>query len=134
MAKKVLKPVQVFLLCSETFLGFTGIDKDTSLINELEGDADYLFEAVGSVAVSSVFITIFDLAEKGFHQFVNIVRGAKNSVVFLKILGGDFGVGGIQVIKDGTGRGEAVSNALVSEGADENFVYVVTGGTTSTWN
>ena len=53
---------------------------------------------------------------------VNIVRGAEDSVVFLKIRGGDVGVGGIQVIQDGTGYGEVVSKILLSEGADEHFV------------
>ena len=35
-----------FLLRSETFPDFAVIDKETSIINELEGDADYLFESV----------------------------------------------------------------------------------------
>ena len=51
---------------------------------------------------------------------VNIVRGAKNSAVLLKIRGGDVGVGGVKMIQDGAGGGEAVSNVLVSEGADEH--------------
>ena len=53
---------------------------------------------------------------------VNIIKGAKNSVVFLKIRGGDVGVKGVQVIQYGTGGGVAVSDVLVSEGADEHFV------------
>ena len=85
-----------FWLCSETFPGFAVIDKETGLINELEGDADYLFEAVGSVASSGVFTAILDPVEKVFDRLVNIVRGTKNSVVFLKIHGGDVGVGGVQ--------------------------------------
>ena len=32
-----------FLMCSETFPGFAVIDKETGLINKLEGDANYLF-------------------------------------------------------------------------------------------
>ena len=35
--------------------------------------------------------------------------GAEDSVVFLKIHGGDVGVGGVQVIQDGAGGCEAVS-------------------------
>ena len=53
---------------------------------------------------------------------VYIIRGAEDIVIFLKIRGGDVGVGGVQVIQDGTGGGEAVSDLLVSEGADEHFV------------
>ena len=53
---------------------------------------------------------------------VNIIRGAEDSVVFLKIRVGDVGVGGVQVIQDGMGGGEAVSDVLVSEGAGEHFV------------
>ena len=84
------------LVCSETFPGFVVIDEETSMINELEGDADYLFEAVGSVAGGGVVTAIFDLVEQGFNQLVNIVRAAKDSVVFLKIRRGDFGVGGFK--------------------------------------
>ena len=78
VAKKVLKRVQVFL-CSETFPGFSVIDEDTGLINELEGDANYLLEAVGSVAGGGVVTAIFDRVEKGFDRLVNIVRGAKKT-------------------------------------------------------
>ena len=53
---------------------------------------------------------------------VNIVRGAKNSVVFLNIHGVYVDVGGVQVIHDDAGGSEAVSDLLVLEGADENFV------------
>ena len=103
-----------FLLCIETFPGFAVINKETGLIDELEGDADYLFEAVGSVAGGSVVTAIFDPADKGFDRLVNIIRGAKNSVVSLKIRGGDVGIGGVQVIQDGAGGGEAIYNLLVS--------------------
>ena len=102
----------IFLLYIEMFPGFTVINKDTGLINELEVDANYLFKDVGSVT---------DGGEKGFHRLVNIVRGVKDSVVFLNICGGNVGVGGVQVIQDGAGDGEAVSVVLVSEGADERF-------------
>ena len=70
----------IFLLCSETFPGFAVIDKETGLINDLEGDADYLFKTVGSVSGIGVFTAIFDRVEKGFDWLVNIVRGTKNSV------------------------------------------------------
>ena len=73
-----------------------------------------MFEAVGSVASGGVVTKIFDPVKKGFDRLVNIVRGAKNSVVFLTICGGDVGVGGLQVIQYGEGSSEAVSNVLVS--------------------
>ena len=110
------------MLCSETFPGFAVIDEEAGLINELEGDSYYVFKAVGSVSGGGVVTAIFDPVEKGFDRLVNIVRGAKNSVVFLKIRGGDVGVGGVQVIQDGAGGGEAVSDLLVSEVSDEKFV------------
>ena len=111
-----------FLLCSEMFPVFAVIDEDTGLINELECDSDCLFEAVGSVSGGGIITAIFDPVEKGFNRLVNIVRGAKNSVVFLNIRGGNVGVGGIQVIQYGVGGGEALSDVLVSEGADEHLV------------
>ena len=102
-----------FLLCRETFTGFAVIDKETGLINELKDNANYLFEVVGSVTGGGVVIAVFDPAEKGFNRLVNILRGAEDSVVFLKICGGNVGVGGVQAIQYGTGSGEAVSNVLV---------------------
>ena len=75
------------------------------MINELEGDANYLFESVGSVTGGGIATAIFDPVEKGFNRLVNIVRGAEDSVVFLQIHGGDIGVGGVQVVQDGTGGG-----------------------------
>ena len=111
-----------FLLCRETFPGFAVIDKDTGLINELEGDANYLFEAVGSVTGGGIVTAIFDPVKKGFNRLVYIVRSAEDSVVFLKTCGGDVGIGGIQVVQDGTGGIEAVSGVLVLEGEDEHFV------------
>ena len=49
-----------FLFCRETFPGFAVIDEETSLLNKLEGNANYLFEAVGSVTGSGVVTAIFD--------------------------------------------------------------------------
>ena len=111
-----------FLLCSETFPGFAGIDKETSLINEMEVYSNHLFDSVGIVAGGGVVTAIFDPIEKGFDRLIDIVRGAENSIVFLKIRGRDVGVGGVQMIQDGVGGGEAVSNVLVSEVADEHFI------------
>ena len=81
-----------------------------------------MFEDVGSVAGGGVVTAIFDPVEKGFYRLVDIVRGAENSIFFLKIRGRDVGIGGVQMIQDGTGGGEAVYNVLVPEEADENFV------------
>ena len=81
-----------------------------------------MLEAIGSVSDSGIVTAIFDPVEKGFDRLVNIVRGAKDSVVFLKICGEYVGVGGVQLIQDGAVGGEAVSNVLVSEGANEHFV------------
>ena len=50
----------IFLLCRETFPGFVVIYKDTDLIDELEGDANDLFEAVGSVTIGGIVTAIFD--------------------------------------------------------------------------
>ena len=111
-----------FLLCRETFPGFASIDEETGMINELEDNVKDLFEAIGSITSGSVVTAVFDPVEKGFNWLVNIVRGVEDSVVFLKIRGGDVGVGGLQVLQDGTGGREAVSDILVSEGADEHFV------------
>ena len=111
-----------FLLCRETFPGFEVVDEDTGLIDELEGDVNDLLEAVGRVTGSGVVTAIFDPVKKGFNWLVYIIWGAEDSVVFLKICGGDVGVGGVQVIQDSTGGGEAVSDVFVSKGADENFV------------
>ena len=80
-----------------------------------------MFEDVWSITGSGIVTGIFDHVENGFNWLVNIVRGAKNSVIFLKIHSGDVGVGGVQVIEDGTGGSDAVSNVLVSEEADEHF-------------
>ena len=111
-----------FLLCRVTFPGFAVINEEIGLIDELEGDVNDLFEAVGSVTGGGVVAAIFDPVEKGFNRLVYIIRGAEDRVVFLQICGGDVGVGGVQVIQDGTGGGEVVSNIRVSEGAGEHFV------------
>ena len=81
-----------------------------------------MFEYVGSVSGGGVVTAIIDPVEKGFNRLVNIVRGAKNSVVFLKIRGRDIGICGVQVIQYGVSGGEAVSYVLVLEGAGEHFV------------
>ena len=49
--EEILETGPIFFLCSETFPGFSFIDEETGLINELEGDVNYLFEAVGSVQI-----------------------------------------------------------------------------------
>ena len=110
------------MLCRETIPGFEVINEDTGLIDYLEGDANDLFEVVGSVTGGGVVTAIFDPVKKGYNRLVYIIRGAENSVVFLQIRGVDVVVGGVQVIQDGTGGGEAVSDVLVSEGADEHVV------------
>ena len=74
MTKNVLKPVQV-LLCRETFPGFAVVDKETSLIDDLEGDANDLFEVVGSVTGGGIVTAIFDPVKKGFNQLVYIIKG-----------------------------------------------------------
>ena len=111
-----------FLLLSETFPNLAVITKETRVINKLEGDVNDLFEAVRNVAGGNVVNTIFALVEKGFNWLVDIVRIVKNSVVSLKICGGDVGVGGIQVIQDGACGCGAVSDVLASEGYNEHFV------------
>ena len=83
------------MLWSETFPNSAVVDEETGLINELEGDSNDFFEALRSVAGDGLVNAIFDLVEKEFNRLVHIVRGAKNSVVFLRIRGGDVGVGGV---------------------------------------
>ena len=110
-----------FLLCRDTFPGFAVIGEETGLIDNLEGDSNDLFEAVGRVTGSDVVTAIFDPVEKGLNRLVYIIMGTEDSIVLLQIRGGDVGVGGVQVILDGTGDGEAVSDILVPEGVDEHF-------------
>ena len=52
------------LLCSERFPGFAVINEETGLINYLEGDSNYLFKAVGSVAGGGVVTVIFDRSKR----------------------------------------------------------------------
>ena len=111
-----------FLLCRETVPGFAIIDEETGLIDDLEGNTNDLFKAVGSVNGSVIVTAIFDPVEKGFDWLVYVIRGAEDSVIFLQIRGVDVGIGVVQVIQDGTGGGEAVADVLVSEGADEHSV------------
>ena len=49
-----------FLLCRETFPGLAVIDEETGLIDDLEGNANDLFKAVGSVTGGGVVTAIFD--------------------------------------------------------------------------
>ena len=72
-----------FLMCGETFPGFAVFYKETGLVDELESDADDLFEAVGSVTGGGVITAVFDPVEKGFNWLVYVVRGEEDSVVFL---------------------------------------------------
>ena len=62
------------------------------------------------------------IIEKGFNRLVHIIRGAEDSVVFLQIRRVYVGVGAVKVIQDGMDGGEAVSDVLVLERVDENFV------------
>ena len=61
-------------------------------------------------------------ALKTIYMLVSPTWCAKDSVVLLYICGGDVDVGCVQVVQDGTGRCEAVSDVLVLERAYENFV------------
>ena len=74
--KEIFEAGPSFLLCRETFPGFAVIYKDTGLINELEGNCNYLFKAIGSVTDGRVVTAIFDPVEKGLNWLVHIVRGA----------------------------------------------------------
>ena len=57
-----------FLLCEETFPGFAVVDKENGLVDELESDANDLFEAVGIVTTSGVVNAIFNPVEKGIQS------------------------------------------------------------------
>ena len=83
------------MLYSKTFTGFAVINEETGLIDELEGDANDLFEAAGSVTGGGIVTSIFDPVKKGFNRLVYIIRGAEDSVVFLQICRGDVGVDGV---------------------------------------
>ena len=84
-----------FLLCGETFPVFAVVDKETGMVDNLESNANDLFEAVGSVTGSGIVTAIFDPVKKGFNRLVYIIMGVEDSVVFLKIRRGDVGVGGV---------------------------------------
>ena len=71
------------LLCEQTFPGFEIVYKETGLLDELESNADDLFEAVGSVSGDGVITTVFYPVKKGFNWLVDVIRGAEDSVVFL---------------------------------------------------
>ena len=72
-----------FLLCRQMFPGFSVVYKETSLVYDLESDADDLFEAVGIVTGGRIFTTVFDPVEKRFNWLVDAIWGAEDSVVFL---------------------------------------------------
>ena len=72
-----------FLLCGQTFPGFAVVYKETGLVEELESDADDLFEAVGSVTSGGVITAVFDPVEKVFNWLVYVIKGAEDIVVFL---------------------------------------------------
>ena len=69
-----------FLLCEETFPGFAVVDKETSLVDELESDANDLFEAVRIVTTGGVVTAIFNPVEKGINWLVYVIRIAEDSV------------------------------------------------------
>ena len=71
------------MLCGETFPGFVVVYKKTGLVDELESDANDLFEAVGSVTGGDVVTAIFDPVEKGFNRLVYVIRATEDSFVFL---------------------------------------------------
>ena len=71
------------MLCEQSFPGFSFVYKDTGLLDELESNADDLFEGVGSVTGGGVITAVFDSFEKRFNWLVDVKRGAEDSVVFL---------------------------------------------------
>ena len=84
-----------FLFCGKTFPGFAVFYKEIGPVDELERNADDLFEAVGSVTGGGVIFAVFYYVKKGFNWLVYVIRGAEDSVVFLEIRGGDVGIGGV---------------------------------------
>ena len=72
-----------FLLCGKTFPGFVVVYKETGLVDELKSDTNDLFEVAGSVAGGGVTTTVVDPVEEGFNWFIDVVRGAEDSVIFL---------------------------------------------------
>ena len=57
--KEIFEAGPIFLLCRETFPGFTVVYKETCLVDELEGNANDLFKAVGSVAGGGIITAVF---------------------------------------------------------------------------
>ena len=72
-----------FLLCEQTFPGFAVVYKEPGLVDKLKSDTDDLFKAVGSVAGGGVIAAVFNPVKEGFNWFIDVVRGAEDSVVFL---------------------------------------------------
>ena len=72
-----------FLLCRETFPGCVVAYKETGLVDELESDANDLFEAVGSVTGGGIITAVFYPVKKGFNYLVDVIRGAEDIFVFL---------------------------------------------------
>ena len=72
-----------FLLCGQTFTEFAVVYKETGLVDELKIDTNEFFEAVGSVAGGVLITSVFDSVEEGFNWFIDAVRSAEDSVVFL---------------------------------------------------
>ena len=70
------------MLCGQTFPGFAFVYKYTSLVDEMENEADDLFRSVGSVT-DGVITTVFDPVEKGINWLIDVVRGAEDRFVFL---------------------------------------------------
>ena len=64
------------------------------MVDDLERDANDLFEAVGSVTGGGVITAVFDPVEKGFNLLFYVIRGAEDGVVSLYIRVGDVGVSG----------------------------------------
>ena len=96
--EEIFEAGPIFLLCGETFPGFAVVDKEAGLVDELESDANDLFESVGIFTSGCVVTAIFDPVEKGFNWLVYVVSGAEDSIVFLQIRGGDVGVGAVSVV------------------------------------
>ena len=87
----------------------------------MKGDTDDLFKAVWSVSGGGIIPTVFDPVEEGFNWLIDVVRGAEDSVVFLdprRRCWGTLRIGGPGLY----GGSKAVSDILVSEGANEHFV------------
>ena len=87
--------VTSFLLCGETFPGFAVVNKETGLVDEIESNTHDLFKDVGSGTVGGIVTAIFNPVKKGFNWLIYVIRGAEDSIVFLHIRGGDFGLGGV---------------------------------------